>query len=133
MNIFEQAARKRIRFSSSKGNLTVEDLWHLPLTSEPTRGMLRGVSLDGIAQDLHRALKDSAEVSFVSTKSASNAALQIRFDLVKHIIDVRLAERTEAENAVAAKARREKIASIIAKKNDAALEGMSIEELQKLI
>ena len=33
MNIFEQAARQKIRFESVLGLLCVEDLWDLPLTS----------------------------------------------------------------------------------------------------
>jgi hypothetical protein len=33
MNIFEQATRAKIRFSTPVGMLSVEDLWDLPLTS----------------------------------------------------------------------------------------------------
>ena len=33
MNIFEYAARSKIRFQSTKGELTVEQLWDVPLRS----------------------------------------------------------------------------------------------------
>jgi len=127
MNLFEQAARLKLRFNTQKGNLTVEDLWDIPLTSA------KSVSLDGIARGLNRQLKDSAEESFVATPSKTNLALQVRFDVVKHVIAVRLSEREAAKNVAANKMRREKVAGIIAKKQDAALENLSIEELEKLL
>ena len=34
MNIFETAARNKVRFESSKGLVTVEDLFDAPLTSK---------------------------------------------------------------------------------------------------
>ena len=33
MNMFEQAARQGFRFNSTRGLLTTEQLWTLPLTS----------------------------------------------------------------------------------------------------
>ena len=33
MNIFEYATRAKLRFASSRGDLTVEQLWDVPLRS----------------------------------------------------------------------------------------------------
>ena len=41
-DIFKQATKLKLRFSSVRGDLTVEDLWDLPLTSKSN------LSLDGV-------------------------------------------------------------------------------------
>lgn len=33
ISIFEQASRQKLRFETSAGKLSIEDLWDLPLTS----------------------------------------------------------------------------------------------------
>ena len=55
-NLFEQAARKKIRFSTPKGQLLAEDLWDLPLTQ-----------LDAVARGLYK-LNQEAEISFIDKK-----------------------------------------------------------------
>ena len=51
--MFEKASRAKIRFETSKGSLTVEDLWDLPLTSNTGKA-----DLDDIARGLHSQLKE---------------------------------------------------------------------------
>ena len=50
-NLFEVAARKKYRFDSQKGLLSVEELWDLPLQST------KSVSLDSIAIALNKEIK----------------------------------------------------------------------------
>lgn len=124
--MFEQAARLKLRFDTSKGPLSAEDLWDLPLTSS------KGANLDAIAIALHHQLKHDT-VSFVDEAEKIDPALQLRFDLVKHVIAVR---KQENEKALAARARAEqkqKILGIIARKEDHELEGMDITKLRELI
>lgn len=121
--MFEQATRSRIRFETDRGFLSVEDLWDLPLQG-------RGTNLDDIAVGLDRQLKDSSTTSFVDDTPKTNATLQLKFDVVKRIIDVK---KEEAQAAAVAAERREtkkRILEIIAKKQDATLENASIEELE---
>ena len=122
MNMFEQVSRMKLRFKTSKGDLTVEDLWDLRLTGT--------VSLNTLAKSLNKQLKLDDEEDFVSTKSASNKVLELKFELVKHIIGVKKAEQEAAANAADVKAKKQKLAELIAKKQDSALEGKSLEELQ---
>lgn len=124
--MFEKAARLKLRFPSSVGNLTIEDLWDLPLKS-------RGVSLDKLAIALNKEVKESGEESFVDKKSTASTALTLKFDIVKHVIDVKLAEAEAAKTRAEAKARNEKIVAIIAEKQDEGLRDLSVEELQKLV
>tara|TARA_Y100000310_G_scaffold307018_1_gene348755 strand:- start:35827 stop:36216 length:390 start_codon:yes stop_codon:yes gene_type:complete len=124
--MFEKATRLRLRFSTSNGVVSVEDLWDLPLqTARANRA-----SLDLIAIDLDKQLKETT-TSFVSKRSTSDTELQLKFDIVKHVISVKLAEREEKENKLAKEAKKAKILSLIEKKKDAELEGTSLEDLEK--
>jgi hypothetical protein len=126
--MFLNASRKKLRFDSSKGALSAEDLWDLPLTG-------KGANLDEIAVNLYKQLKnDTSELSFVkpATNKASNE-LQDKFDLVKFVIDTKSAERDAAAAASEKAAAKQKIMGLIAKKDEANLENMPKEELEKLL
>lgn len=130
MSIFEQASRLRVRFDSTQGALSVEDLWDLPLTSKTNKA-----NLDDIAKALHKQLQTSDEVSFVqrSVTSDKNARDALKFEIVKHIISVRL-----EENEVAAKARqnaekKQKILEILAERQDSALKDASDDDLKRML
>lgn len=127
MDIFQQASRIKARFDSPKGLLTVEDLWDLPLTSATGKA-----NLDDIARGLHRALKETAEVSFVKPASTKPTDDQLCFDIVKFVIDTKMAERDAAAQETERKAKKQRILELIAKKQDETLEGKSEEELRQL-
>jgi hypothetical protein len=124
-NIFEQASRTKLRINTTIGNLSVEDLWELPLTSA------NKVNLDAIAVDLNRQIKATAEESFVKS-AKKDEVLQLRFDIVKHIIETRVEENKAKTELKQRESQLSKIDDIIAKKKDAALENLSLEELEKL-
>jgi hypothetical protein len=126
-NIFEQASRDALRFPSVQGELTTEQLWKLPLTSRS------GNDLNTIAVDANRALRSVEEENFVSTKSNNpmKATYQLRLDIAKHIIGHKQAAAA-AQLAKADKAiQRAKLIEQLGKKQDAALEGLSEEEIKK--
>jgi len=124
-NIFEYATRKQLRFSSQKGLLTVEDLWVLPLTHASK------VDLDTVAQSVNGDLVASQTQSFVKTNTA-NIALEVKLDIIKHIIQVKLQEADDKENAVLRKENNEFIETIIKSKEVEALTGKSIKQLKKM-
>jgi len=130
MSIFERASRQKLRIQTDRGMLTVEDLWDLPLTGR--------LSLDSIAKAFHRRVREiEDETSFVpdakTKQSAENESAQLTFDILKHIIEVRLQER-EINRAAKEKAEnRKKILELISKKQDEALSEKSIEELTALL
>lgn len=119
MNNFEKATRLRLRFETSRGNLNVEDLWRLPLAE-----------LDKLAIALNKQLKESSEESFIKAKSKDNKLLELRFDIVKHIIETLLSEDEEKKKAADKRAKREQLLELIAKKKNQELEGKSLEELE---
>lgn len=127
MNIFEQATKNKLRFQTTKGSISVEDLWDLPLTSP------RGTSLDSMAIALDQSLRTKG-VSFVDTTVAvANAADQLRFEIIKHVIGVRMKAKDTAEKAKATRQRNDQIRRLIADKENDVLAGKSIEELQDML
>lgn len=131
MEMFAFATKKKIRFETSKGLLSVEDLWDLPLTSDNGRP-----NLDDVAKGIYKAMKEGEEISFVKSNAASNAAfnvLKTKFDIVKYIIDVKLAEAEAAKKAKETKARNQRILGLIAQKEDEALASKSKEELLAML
>ena len=126
-NLFERATRQKLRFTTISGQFSTEDLWDLPLTSR------KGPSLDDIAKDHNLQLKESAEESFVTKASKANTLIQLKFDVVLHVINVKLAEKEAAEIRETLRQKKAKIEGIIAKKGDEALESASVEELQEML
>ena len=124
VNIFEQASRMKLRFDTSVGRVSVEDLWDLPLSSS------NKPNLDAIAVDLNRALKGTEE-SFVRNVK-KDAILQLKFDIVKHVIDTRVAENAAKTEEAQKQAQRDKLDNLIARKEDAKLEELSVDELKEM-
>lgn len=123
-NIFEQASRIKLRFDTGIGKLTVEDLWELPL-SHANESKL---TLDSIAVGLHKKLEGTGE-SFVKS-AKKDAVLQLSFDIVINMIETRQKEIEAKTAAKRVETEISKISEALAKKKDAALEGMSVEALE---
>jgi hypothetical protein len=123
--MFEEASRKRLRFESPQGLLTVEDLWQLPLQSMSGKH----ANLDGIAILISKALKDSSTESFVTQRlrtdisGPARADLELKLEIVKRVIKVRIQEAEAADKAAEIKAKKDRIMEIIAAKEDEALKG----------
>lgn len=118
--MFEKASRMKLRYQTNRGVISVEDLWDLSLES-----------LDAIAISLNKKLKESQTESFIKTKTEDTTELELKFNIVKHIIDVKLSEAEARKNAAEKRAKKQKLMDLIAKKQDAELEGKSVDELMK--
>lgn len=125
MNIFERAARTKLRFSSVVGDLSTEQLWDLPLTAKGSR-----VSLDNLAKAVNRELKSSEEESFVETPSKADSEMRLRLDILKHIIADKLARKEAADKRAEKAAEKEKLLRLLERKQEEALEELSAEELE---
>lgn len=131
MNIFEAASRRKYRFSSSKGDLTVEQLWDLPLAiTSPTRDVK--ADLDTIARSVNAELKGVTEETFVAIKpDPRKADLETKLEVVKHIIAVKLKAQEDAKSAAERAEKRRKLIDALASKEDEALAQMSREDILK--
>ena len=119
--MFETAVRNKFRFPY-KGIISVEELYDLPLTA-----------LDNVFKTLNAEAKKSEEESLLNTKSKADEELALKIDIVKHIVSVKLKEKEDRENAKAKKEMKQRLLEIKAKREDAALENMSDEDLNKML
>lgn len=128
-NLFEEATRKRVRFSTVRGDITVEDLWDLPLQS--TKG---DFDLDAVAKACNRDVKATEEESFVKPKSAGAASIaSLKLDVVKHVIAVKMKAKEDAELKAKKLANRQIIMAAMERKQNAQIESMSMEDLEKAL
>lgn len=124
-NMFEQATRNKLRFESTKGPLTVEQVWDTPLTSR------NGFSLDDIAKQAKRELDALSEESFVEQVSPLKSVAVLKLEVVKHIISVKLAEKEVASKRAERAELRRQLTEALAEKQSDAIKNMSPEEIQK--
>ena len=125
--MFERASKEAVRFDSSKGELSTEDLWNLPLTSQ------RGISLDSIAKVIYKKLKEGAEISFVDEKSDADSELELKMSIVKYIIEFKKDEAKSRKSAANKKVQKEQLIEALAKKRKGSIEEMSEAALLKAI
>ena len=121
INLFEIATRKKFRFPY-KGMISVEDLWDLSVNN-----------LDTVFKALNAESKQANEESLLATKSAEDTILDMKINIVKHIVNVKLAEANERQLAAAKREQKRKLEELIANKQDEALQNKSVEDLQEML
>ena len=125
-NLFLQATREKFRFESTKGDLSVEQLWDLPLTSRT------GFDLDTVAKAVNADLKASNEESFVNVNNnPAVSRLQAKLEVVKAIIEVKLAQAEATKKRAEKAAERQRLMEVLHSKKDQELQGLSVEEIER--
>lgn len=119
--LFETATRNKMRFPF-RGMISVEDLWDLSLTN-----------LDSVFKTLNAEAKKSEEESLLETKSKENEELSNKIEIVKYIVNIKLKEKKTRENVRKNAEMKQRLLEIKAKRQDAALENMSDEDLDKML
>lgn len=117
-NIFKYAAKNALRFPY-KGMASVEDLFDLGLNE-----------LDNIYKTLKKQQKNDAGESLIEDKTPQDTQLEVKLAIVKEIFDDKKASIDKAKKTAEKKAQAQKILSIMNRKQDEALQNMSMEELQ---
>ena len=124
-NIYKWAARESVRFQSPKGVLSVEDLFRVDLDI-----------LDQVYRSLKMQLRDAdGSDSLLDDSSGSEEAqdLRLAIELVTDVFKTRKEEAELAEKKLKRAKERQKIAAIIAEKEEGDLRSMSIEDLKGLL
>lgn len=123
--MFENASIQKYRYPSSKGELTTEQLWDLPLR-------LSNFSLNAVAQDLSHTLNATAQTNFVDVGINQEAIdTHNKLEIVKHIITRRLEAIETHKKRDEKKAKRVVILDALAKQEATELTQSSREELLK--
>lgn len=125
--MFEKASRTKLRFDTNRGNVTSEDLWDMPLLSTD------GFSLDELARSIHKSIKESEGHSFVLKEESVDDDSVLRMDIVKRVIEVKIQEDNDNENAAKKKVQKERIMEILVDKEDEFLKEKTTEELRDLL
>jgi hypothetical protein len=127
-NIFEFATRNRLRFYTPKGEMSVEQLWDIPLRSKDD------FNLDRVAKAASKAFKDATEESFVeTTKTTAHTRLEMSLEVVKYIIEVKLEEELAAKKRADNKKEREQLLAALAEKQAGKMTEMTEQQLRKRI
>lgn len=130
MDLFLRATRQKLRFSTVQGNLSVEQLWDLPLKT--TRQ--NTADLNTLAVQLDREVRDTGTVSFVDDNATpANSEAKLKFDVVLEIISVKKKDAETAAKAAETRQLKQRLLEIKSKKQDEALEGLSEAELDAKI
>ena len=122
-NVFEQITRKGLTFSTVKGNISVQELWQLPLKGK------NGFDLDTISRDLLAKVKSSSEESLVDVEDDVDSDDQLRLEVLKVVVNTLKLEQQARVDAERIRSHNDKIDQLIARKKDEELEGKSVEEL----
>ena len=117
--MYKKALRMKLRFATTKGKLTTEDLFDLSLTD-----------LNNIAIALDKKLSETPRRSFISDITSDTEEDELRFNIVKDVINTKLIERNNAQNAKAKAAEKAQLLEILHRKENQALENLSVDELK---
>ena len=122
MNIFEKATRLKLRVNTTKGLLSVEQLWDLNLSS-----------LAEAIRAYKQEVKRDDDLDFLSEENTKiDEKTQLSFDILKSIYLIKKQEQMSAKEEADTKAHNAKIDELIFKKQQSQLEELSVEELIKL-
>ena len=119
--MFLEATRRKMRFPF-RGLISVEDLWDLTVEQ-----------LDTVFKTLNGKVKQSKEESLLEKRTSADRELDLQIEIVKYIVSVKITEQEKQKKAKENKEQRQKILSILAEKQDAALQDKSVDELQKML
>lgn len=125
MDNFKQASRIGLRVLTSKGTLSVEQLWHLTQTELST-------SIKNVKKQL-KSSEDADDLAFLDVDTKVDPTLQLTFDILK---DIYLTKKEEAAARTSEREKKEnnqKIMALIQEKRENNLKNLSEAELLKLL
>lgn len=131
ISVIEQGIRQHVRFQTCQGLLSTEDLFDLAL-EQPEKAKQPVANLDTIAVELDNQLQSTSK-SFVRTKSKESTLTELKLEIVKYVIKIKVAEQEAREQAnLQAKLdaiEEQRLLESLDKKQNAKYDSLSEEEL----
>lgn len=121
--MYKIASKMQLRFTTSKGLLSTEQLWDLSQNEIAN-------SLKAVKKILKKT--DDDELSFLEDNKVTDIENELRFNILKDVYMTKKQTAEEIRNVAVTKAHNQRIDELIARKNDEKLESMSVEDLEKL-
>jgi len=122
--MFKNAIKSKFRFETTKGLVSTEDLFDMPLSSR------NGFDLDTVAITLDTQIKSTSDISFVKQTTTVNKELTEKLEIVKSIISDKLLEQASKQVAMAKASQKEFLQEVLKEKQVDAVKSLSIEEIQ---
>lgn len=120
--MYKEALQKKLRFKTNKGMITTEDLFDLSLQN-----------LNTLAIMLDKKISEAPKKSFIEELPAEENDDELRFSIVKDVINIKLKARKDNIDKAQADAQKKRILEILAKRNDEELGKKSTEELRAML
>jgi hypothetical protein len=120
-NLFISAIRGKFRFPF-KGLVNVEDSFDMSVRD-----------LDLVFKSLNSELKQVKEESLLDLKTQQDKELDMKIEIVKYIVSVKLEEESLRLKAKEKKEQKQKLLELLAEKQDESLKGKSIEEIKAML
>ena len=120
-NVFMEATRKKMRFPSTKGMLTVEDLWDL-----------NSNALNEVYMQLKSEKKEDDGL-LPTSNSAYNQEIDVKLEIIRCIYDSKVYAQKVQESNEARRQQKEKIKEILKDREDGALKNKTTEELEEML
>ena len=121
MNIYKEAVKNsNVRFNLGNGEITVVDLWYYSLER-----------LDSLYTELYSELEATNKASLLKPKTDTSKLLELKLEVVKDVVETKLAEKEAKELKVFNEAKASVIREKLAAKKDRVLDTLSEEELLK--
>lgn len=128
MNIFEQASQLKLRFQTPVGQLSVEQLWDLPLKSN------KGLSLQKLAIEISAEItsKPTTTLSFFDSEDTTDPILSLKFEIVKSISISKMEANKAKSEEKARETEKAEILELIKEKEQEDRKKLSTEELKAM-
>jgi hypothetical protein len=122
MDIYKKACQQRLRFSTTRGTLTAEQLFDLSLAE-----------LDKLAVELESSYEESKGKSFLKKRTTKDVTIKLQFDIVLDVLQTKVGEAEAAQELKETKEHNQKILTLISEKKDGELKGKSIKQLEAML
>lgn len=124
MDNFKQASRLKLRFSTTRGVLSIEQLWDLDVSE-----------LDSLVVSLNDACESVANRKSFRKRATSktNEKIQLAFDVALEVLETKESEEIAISEAKRIKDHNQDILRRMEANNEKAKDALNNEELEKLL